>query len=498
MPTTSVVSPSQIPGKMCDGLVQLHSSCHHTNLLNAMWALRTMGTLCDITVQVTCHGELEEFEAHQVVLAASSGYFKSRLLSGNQLTKLFLCDITPDAFAKFLEYVYSGKIEVDRGYVGVILKMAQLLDCQDLVDACVSELPESDARIACAVSDECLKKDEADLNTSRSPIKIIKVIVKKSKLLACQDLVDACGSELPSSAVVDERLKKDEVDLNASSAPVKRKKEQLKRDVKQVKMLEKLEKVKEIVPDTQSRRSTRLAGRRVSVDFPLKKSETQTDTSDESDTEEQTSQDPEVETQDVSGETPGEKEACDDSETESPHSAPDEDPQESDFVPNEEMDDADEADEADEEEKESKKGSSKYRCEECSRSFHYEKSYLKHLSVNHGVQMDTTLRCDVCHQTFRNRGNLKIHKQHVHNDVRLFPCDICSKTFKRKKDVTRHRRQVHEGGMDRHFCDICGKSLSSKTALTLHERTHTGHKPFKCDECGTCFAQSSALKTHQR
>ncbi|KAI7800191.1 GDNF-inducible zinc finger protein 1 [Triplophysa rosa] len=429
---------------MCDGLVQLQSNCHHRNLLNAMWTLRAMGTLCDITVQADCQGELEEFEAHQVVLAASSGYFKSRLLSGNQVPKIFLCDITPDAFAKFLEYVYSGKVEVERGYISVILQMAKLLDCQDLVDACGSEPSENDAQIPSAVSEESLKKDGVDLNTSSDQVKAKK-----------------------------ERLKR----------AVKRK--------KPLKMPEKMENVKEMDQDMQGRRSRRIAGRRVSVDCPLRASKTQTDESDTAE-EEQTSQDPEVESQDVSGETAGEKEACDDSGTETPHSAPEEDPQESDFLPTEEMD------EEDEEEKETKKGSTKYRCEKCSRSFYYEKSYLKHLNVNHGVQMDIALRCDICQQTFRNRCNLKIHQQHVHNDERLFPCDVCSKTFKRKKDVTRHRRQVHEGGTDRHFCHICGKSLSSKTALTLHERTHSGHKPYKCDECGTCFAQSSALKTHQR
>lgn len=407
-----------------------------------MWTLRSTGTLCDVTVQVDCEGELEEFEAHQVVLAASSGYFKSRLLSSNQGNKIFLCDITPSTFAKFLEYVYFGKIEVDRGSINVVLQTAKLLDCQDLADAC--ELLGNAARIERSdVSDACQQKEGMDLSTFATQVKMKEEPLKRA---------------------------------------AKRK--------KPFKVPEKLE--KETDQDVQSRRSRRLAGRRVSVDFPTKRLKTQTDTSDESDTEEaeQAFRDPE--SQDVSGETPGEKEACDDSGTESPHSAPEEDPQESDFQPNEEMD------EADEEEKEPRKGSSKYRCEKCSRSFYYEKSYLKHLKVNHGVQTDTTLRCDVCQQTFRNRCNLKIHQRHVHSDERLFSCDICSKTFKRKKDVTRHRRQVHEGGTDRHYCHICGKSLSSKTALTLHERTHSGHKPFKCDECGSSFAQSSALKTHQR
>uniref|UniRef100_A0A4W6E1T6 Heterogeneous nuclear ribonucleoprotein A0, like n=1 Tax=Lates calcarifer TaxID=8187 RepID=A0A4W6E1T6_LATCA len=91
-------------------VVQLTSKSHHENILASLHQLRLQGHLNDVTVQVDYQGDLQEFQAHQVVLAASSGYFKKVLLSQDAARdKLLLSNMHSSNFSKFLEFAYTGK-----------------------------------------------------------------------------------------------------------------------------------------------------------------------------------------------------------------------------------------------------------------------------------------------------------------------------------------------------------------------------------------------------
>ncbi|XP_061609023.1 GDNF-inducible zinc finger protein 1 [Phyllopteryx taeniolatus] len=379
-------------------VVQLTSQSHHQKLLNALYHLRLQGHLSDITVQVDYQGHSQAFQAHRVVLAASSGYFRNILLSQDSTTDhIPLSNMLPSDFSDFLEFAYTGKAEVAQSRIADVQAAAKILDCEDLARVC---------------GENC---------TSRS----------------------------------------DAVDELSPVTKTGRKKTPLKRQPapKSSERLSKRPKVK----TTKLKMS--LGGRKVlQRSIPTRgKAFNAEEQDDYMDTPSPTS--PHFD-----------KDMLSLSEDEEPLLlSPSEDEEEC-VV-------------------ESKRPS-KFLCNECQRSFHYERSYLKHMSTYHGVKADLVFRCETCLKTFSNRSNLRIHEKHVHSSERHFTCKVCTKTFKRKKDVVRHHKQVHEPRL--HECSDCGKSLSSKASLMLHKRTHSGIKAFVCTDCGARFTQKSALKMHHR
>ncbi|XP_004083434.1 GDNF-inducible zinc finger protein 1 [Oryzias latipes] len=426
-------------------VVQLTSSSHHENLLASLHDLKLQEHLCDVTVQVEGMGDVQEFRAHQVVLAAISGYFRKVLLTpGATEEKLLLSNMHCHDFSKFLDFAYTGKVEVVRKKIGDVQAMAQFLDCEGLSNIC-SE----------ALSAGVLQKP------------------RRKRCAATAEAVDELQeADKPEG---EEELSPGETEGSKKLLKKRNRQKNIKRPAKKLKL--KLDGLKVM----QKSWYFSLKEDNENQDEDAGEQENRTEEEDQRGTEEH----------DMSLE----KAASDGDDWECEEDEESEDPHDPLFFLEEE--EGKEADEGQSKEELKKASKAQFQCNKCQRTFHYERSYLKHISTYHGVQADIVHRCDICMQTFANRSNLKIHEKHVHSNERQFACDSCSKTFKRKKDVIRHQRQVHERNLQ-HVCPDCGKTLSSKAALLLHERTHTGSRPYECADCGARFTQNSALKMHRR
>lgn len=118
-------------------VIQLTSKNYHESILASLQQLRMEGHLTDVTVQVDHQGHTEEYQAHKLMLAASSGYFKAAFASQEVVQeKISLLALHNEQFSKFLEFVYTGKIELTREKIGDVLAVAECLDCKELADVC--------------------------------------------------------------------------------------------------------------------------------------------------------------------------------------------------------------------------------------------------------------------------------------------------------------------------------------------------------------------------
>ena len=88
-------------------------SQHHEELIERINALRTKHRFCDVTVVV----KGEEFQAHKLVLAATSPFFLSLLESQmkerrEDVIKIELQEATPSVMEQVLAYVYTGNVSL--------------------------------------------------------------------------------------------------------------------------------------------------------------------------------------------------------------------------------------------------------------------------------------------------------------------------------------------------------------------------------------------------
>ena len=100
-----------------------------------MREFRNQKNLCDITLCV----EEQEFDAHRVVLAASSPYFSAMFTNEHReskLKKVTLNEIEPAALRELIEFAYSATLTICEDNIQSLLTAANLLQITTVIDAC--------------------------------------------------------------------------------------------------------------------------------------------------------------------------------------------------------------------------------------------------------------------------------------------------------------------------------------------------------------------------
>ncbi|XP_045914485.1 zinc finger and BTB domain-containing protein 8B isoform X1 [Micropterus dolomieu] len=111
--------------------------CYLPKLLFELNEQRKRDFFCDCSILV----EGRVFKAHRNVLFAGSGYFRALLVhylqdSGQRYSTASLDIVTADAFSIILDFLYSGRLALNRSNVIEVMSAASYLQMTDLVNFC--------------------------------------------------------------------------------------------------------------------------------------------------------------------------------------------------------------------------------------------------------------------------------------------------------------------------------------------------------------------------
>ncbi|XP_054272716.1 zinc finger protein 28-like isoform X2 [Macrosteles quadrilineatus] len=103
--------------------------------------------------------------------------------------------------------------------------------------------------------------------------------------------------------------------------------------------------------------------------------------------------------------------------------------------------------------------------------------------------------CTFCGKLFGSRSLMQVHARR-HTTERPFVCSLCNRNFKVKQELNAHMN-IHKD-LRPYQCPHCPKMCRKSSDLTHHIRTHTGEKPFICERCGRGFAQAGDMRKHRQ
>ena len=101
-----------------------------------------------------------------------------------------------------------------------------------------------------------------------------------------------------------------------------------------------------------------------------------------------------------------------------------------------------------------------------------------------------SLECSRCSQRFVGEAKLNEHLL----ECNRWLCKVCSKVFHSEENFEKHLR--NNCPPKRFPCGKCGRDYSRQSDTTVHEKSCLGKKPAQCEKCGVSFLTNNLLKTH--
>ena len=146
-----------------------------------------------------------------------------------------------------------------------------------------------------------------------------------------------------------------------------------------------------------------------------------------------------------------------------------------------------------------------FKCSQCDKAFYNEQKLKDHVEIVHEgkksigsqsmlfrVPKNKKYQCIECLEKFPCKSRLNIHMITVH----VHKCPLCNTCFKDKDQLKVHVEIVHEG-KKQYACLICDLRFCTKNSMTSHINVvHEKVKTANCVFCNQSFSNKRQLKDH--
>ncbi|XP_017128206.1 zinc finger protein 266-like [Drosophila elegans] len=131
-------------------------------------------------------------------------------------------------------------------------------------------------------------------------------------------------------------------------------------------------------------------------------------------------------------------------------------------------------------------------CPYCPKTFASLYNLNQHLRTHNGGLFE----CPHCFKRYPHKSTLKIHIQTHNKGTRKYKCLYCSKSFSILENLELHNL-MHTGEQPKK-CPHCPKAFSRNSVLTKHFLTHRQESPHQCSFCQLYFENGKYLSNHIR